>query len=126
MSDNRVFNVNGSSLERLVATLELAMQSGHAKGWSFSKDHGFILFDYGECENKFPAELSAQAVAPMAFAWLKSPDALSMTCSGWDADCDHDGDNSPGWRVYVEDWGHVAGKWGVHCAIRPAFMWHGK
>lgn len=39
---------------------------------------------------------------------------------------DHDGSNGKGWRVFTEDWGHVAGH---HCAIlavQPAWAMYGK
>jgi hypothetical protein len=128
--DNRVFNVNGSGEEMLRDTLSLAMTqsgaSGGASGWEFMPDKGFVLYSYGQVANKFPTPLTAAQVAPMVHAWLESPEARGMKFEGWDADCKHDGDNVYGWRAYCENWGHVAGKWGVICAIRPAFLWYGK
>lgn len=128
--DNRVFNINGEGLPFLVATLKLAFmqETQHgAIGWDVLPGKGFVLLAYGDAPNKFPGELSAEECAPMVYRWLNSPIAKAMDCTGWDADSDHDGSNEYGWRVYVEDWGHV-GKHtgGTICAIRPAYMWYGK
>ena len=129
--DNRIFNVNGKGSELLKNTLALAFaQNGthtKAKGWLFNKKKGLILI-WVDCEgaSKFMAPLSALDVAPMVEQWLASEEAASMEFESWDADQDHDGSNSMGWRVYCEDWGHVADRYQAICAIRPAYMWHGK
>jgi hypothetical protein len=38
----------------------------------------------------------------------------------------HDGDNVKGWRVYNEDWTHVAGRWEAAFAVEPMWMMAGK
>lgn len=134
--DNVIFNVNGKDLDLLTDTLKLLFKQRRiqtVKGWQFSENHGLILlWTNGPWPNKpnaiqLLAPSTAEEVAPQVFAWLKSEQAKSMPePTGWDADCDHDGHNSLGWRVYVEDWGHVNGNYEAACAIRPAYMWHGK
>lgn len=131
--DNRVFNVNGPMRERLsdflTEAIDLAMKQCRADtvvGWEFVREHGVLLFSYGDCKNKFLAPLGADAVASMLRAWLVTEEARSMPHEGVDADADHDGSNGPGWRAYVESWGQVANRYGVICAVRPAFMWYGK
>jgi hypothetical protein len=39
---------------------------------------------------------------------------------------DHDGDNSKGWRIFNEAWGHIGTYRGAICAIEPAWLMHGK
>lgn len=131
--DNKIFNVNGGSIEMLQKALELSfLQDGEntvAKAWRFIPEKGFVLYWHKNAVDAiqaFPCELSAEAVTPMVWEWLKGEQAKSMKFEHWDADADHDGSNSRGWRVYVEDWGYVANDTAVICAIRPVYLWHGK
>lgn len=39
---------------------------------------------------------------------------------------DHDGDNGKGFRVFVEDWGHVLHNWKAFVAIQPTWAMYGK
>ncbi|MEN6303190.1 MAG: hypothetical protein ABFD96_10730 [Armatimonadia bacterium] len=129
MDDNRVFNVNGGSRDMLLATLKLAFaQAGfNARAWVQDDAKGMLLLWWpGDRVQALPGSLSAEGVLPLVEAYLESDAAKRVECEGWDADADHDGHNSGGWRVYVEDWGRVGGYSSVICAIRPAFMWHGK
>lgn len=137
--DNRVFNVNGKGRAMLAAVLQLVLWHqngcygdgvGHkAVGYRIHPTKGLVLVwtirpEKGDL--KFIAPLGHEALAEMIMEWLKSDEAKAIPLAGWDADCDHDGDNSPGWRVYCEDWGHIDHEWGAICAVTPAFMWHGK
>lgn len=157
--DNKVFNVNGKGSELLGKVLELAfMQEWGAKSpatctaWVEDKTKGLVLLSFicgSEPANKLPSKMTAAQILPMVEAWLASDFAKEVECTGWDADYQHDGSNSLGWRVYVEDWGHInTGKVNsVKCskchqeqkerlgghsyhsaivAIKPAYMWHGK
>ena len=131
--DNIVFNVNGRSEEMLLKAIELAFLQRDYKtcrGWRISKK-GFILswcLPDGQGFTPFPGnvEFTAEEVFPMVTKWLKTVNLEEVEMEGWDRDCDHDGHNSRGWRVYAEDWGHVDKSWAGICAIKPAFMWHGK
>lgn len=132
--DNRVFNVNGKGDELLLATLKLvASQVGSNtkfKGWYFNPKKGLVLTWYNDFKrcNVFLSDdgLIAEHVLPMVSTWLKSKEAKSMKLTGWDADLDHDGSNSMGWRVYCEDWGHIEDDHYTICAVTPANMWYGK
>ena len=62
----------------------------------------------------------------MASSWLKGEFAKTVILDDWDADMNHDGSNSRGWRVYVGDWGHVGDEMYAICAVKPVFLWHGK
>ncbi len=130
--DNRIFNVNGKGEESLLKTLELAfLQSGYktAVAWRVTEKHGLILYwalssNHNKDISKFPSPVTANEVLPTVLAWLNSDAKTEMT--GWDRDADHDGDNGKGWRVFCEDWGHVADDWSAFIAIKPAMMWYGK
>lgn len=129
--DNRVFNVNGRGDSMLLDTLKLAFAQEGTKttceSWVFNKDKGLILcWHADEGHMKLPSPLTAEACLPMVLAWLTSSDIKQMSYEGWDRDEDHDGSNSMGWRVYCEDWGHVGDEHYAICAVRPAFLWHGK
>lgn len=132
--DNRIFNVNGSGKGMLLDTLKLAfLQEGDrttAKGYSISKKHGMILY-WAERNGKegyipFPTKMDASTILEFIWTWLNSDEAKEITCVGDDADHNHDGHNSLGWRVFCEGWGHVDGKHGTIVAVKPAYMWHGK
>ena len=129
--DNRQFNVNGSGDELLLATLKLAFAQSNktASGWRFDQKFGLILCWYeGDGVSKFPIDqMSAEDVFPMVSRWLKSDEAATVEHTvSWDKDCKHDGHNSIGWRVYCGNWGHVGGRPDAICAIKPAYLWHGK
>ena len=129
--DNRVFNVNGEGREMLLRTLELVFEQKRigCAGW-VQTERGLVLLwhvDPAKGETPFPSKrLAAHEVLPLVLSWLDSDEAKSLVLSDWDADVDHDGSNSRGWRVYVEDWGHVGGNSHSICCVTPAFMWHGK
>ena len=129
--DNRLFNVNGSGDELLLAALSLVFkQQGDntkCKAWVQTKDHGLILLWY-KCSNsnELPTSLTAEDSLPIVKNWLKGDFAKDVVLSDWCNDSDHDGHNSNGWQVYCEDWGHVGGRSNAICAIKPAFMWNGK
>lgn len=128
--DNRQFNVNGSSFGMLESTLKLALEQEGGKkfnAWKVDPRKGFVLsWCYKEGSNKFPVPLDVDSVAKIVWEWLKSDEAKSIEVTGWDEDADHDGDNSVGWRVYCEDWGHVGGDYSAVCAIKRVYLWHGK
>ena len=129
--DNRIFNVNGAGADLLAEVLAIAFTQsgmGKAKSWRFVPDKGFVLY-WAEVEHahKLPSSMGPQSLAPMIREWLSSDEAESMACEGYDANPnDSDVETEFGWRVYVEDWGHVGGNHAAICAVRPAYMWYGK
>ncbi len=128
--DNRIFNVNGDTLERLIKVFDIADMSYNHTGYCgciFDPNKG-LIWVWAKCEgaSMYPVPLTYQQAAEVTFAWLSTKEAKGM-CDGWDANADHDGSNKYGWRAYVEDWGHVGkGDFYTTIAVRPAFMWHGK
>lgn len=130
--DNKLFNVNGSGSEMLLKALELSfMQEGSrttCSGWQQTEENGLILCWSNKPEgiHPFPADLSAKQCLGFVEEWLSSDFASKVKLGGWCEDSDHDGHNTEGWQVYCEEWGHVGNQRYSICAIRPAFMWHGK
>jgi hypothetical protein len=132
--DNRVFKINGQGDEMLLAVLELAFahQGGAlAVGWTADPKKGLILYwtsCLDENVNEFPAKSSPNTILPLVVSWLAKDETWENNefDYSWDMDMDHDGDNSRGWRVYCNDWGHIDRIRGAICAIKPAHMWHGK
>lgn len=127
--DNRQFCVNGSGKELLAACLNLAFRTKwdrtKAVGYMITKKHGMILL-WAEKDgmNPFPCKLDATSCLGVIWEWLESNPEVDY--ESWDADADHDGHNSKGWKVYCEDWGHVNGMWEAFIAIKPVCLWHGK
>lgn len=129
--DNRIFNVNGKTREDLQLAMQLAFSiSGSntkAKHWRYMPEKG-LVFLWTDTQNsiKLPMPIDHTQAAEIAFQWLKSDEAKRVPCIDNDADLDHDGDNSLGWRVYLEDWGHVGDECYAICCVKPVFLWHGK
>lgn len=133
--DNRQFNVNGEGQDMLLRALELAcMQEGHAgcpakiRSWKVIPEFGMVLYWTEKEGNPLPGSgATAAEFLPMLWAWLNDPEeAKQVKLTQWDVDADHDGSNGSGWRVYVEDWGHVGHNSYAICAVKPVFLWFGK
>ena len=127
--DNRIFNVNGSDDSLLLDTLKLVFnQRGTtASYWVKDTEYGIVLLSWKDKRaTAFPNDMTADMVFPLVLAYLDSEDASKCEMNGWDSNYDHDGHNSMGWRVYCGDWGDLGGYSGTICAIKPAYMWHGK
>jgi hypothetical protein len=131
MMDNRLFNVNGSGRDALLAALRLAFQQNgllKAKGWEQTKENGLIICWTGDADNiiPFPSDLDADACLPFIQNWLQGKFSADVEYSEWCDNFDHDGHNSEGWQVYVDECGHVGANRYAICAIKRAYCWHGK
>lgn len=130
--DNRVFNVNGAGDKMLLDALELVFaQKGkgtRCKAWQVTKKGLVLLWYPGDGATPLPASngMAAAEVLSMVLSWLSSVDLKDIEMTDWDENCDHIEHRSMGWRVFCEGWGHVGGDSGAICAVKPAFMWHGK
>lgn len=67
---------------------------------------------------RFPAQMNATQAEPFILAWLGE--------AAYGREPDHDGDNSKGFRIYNEDWGHAAGHWEAFMSVEPIWLLHGK
>lgn len=141
--NNRIININGRGLRMLERAIELACDCGETVTAAGTKvDHRSqqitgslvdpdcgLIWLWTSCtgSTNYPAPLTPRQVAEISLRWLESDTARAMKCEEWDANADHDGENSRGWRVYTEEWGHVGkADWAAIFAVRPVFLWHGK
>lgn len=127
--DNRLFNVNGRGSEMLLAALKLAFaqESRNDKpcvAYRVNEKGITLLWHAASGSTPLPAPMSAEQVMPIVTAWLDSEP--KVTLEQWEEDIDHDGHNGAGWRVYVENWGHVGNEPYALCAVKPVFLWYGK
>lgn len=146
--DNKIFNVNGRTKEQLLKAIELVMFNEYginnlAKGWKIIPDKGLVFLwnvdKDKKDENMFPVPIDFKQCTEISWEWLNSKEIFyesgkriekkvseSFPMDGWDENHDHDGSNELGWRVYVEDWGHVGNNHYSVFAIKPAYCWYGK
>jgi len=137
MMDNKLLSINGEGAEMLELAIKIAfMQHGlntSAKAYRIDPTYGIVL-DWvepgkGSASNPFPVPQDPEMCADWIVRWLQTDVAKAILVSNknqHEEDCDHDGDNYPGWRVFNENWGHVDGRWEAICAIRPCWLWAGK
>lgn len=120
--DNRAFNVNGRGKESLRDVLRIAFaqwgEKTTAVSYTIDPKNGLTFQWHNEKGLAFPSPLGSDDAAAVAWTWLES--SPKTECVGNDANADHDGDNSLGWRVYYGG--------GSYCiaTVKPAFLWHGK
>jgi hypothetical protein len=143
--DNKIFNVNGKTKEQLSIAVKLLLlneygQTQKVTGWYYSKEKGLVLtwlIKDGYKATPFTDRMGKQTeiddneLIDILWRWLDTEEAKNVECGGWDADSDHDGDNELGWRLYVDEWGHVQET--AHsidhysiAAFKPAYLWYGK
>lgn len=143
--DNRIFNVNGRTIEQLELAIKLLLLDEYGKqisvvGWYFKPEKGIVLTWY--CNEDSTAKPFTdnmgrpQAIEPgdlveTLWNWLFSAQAKTVILKDWDRDLEDDVSTAPGWRLYTEDWGHVKkddytiDSYSI-AAFTPAFMWYGK
>lgn len=133
--DNRVLDINGYGQSLLTLALNIAIQqrgvvSSGFRCFKYEPEYGLILDSYYDPSKGFTpflAPADAPDVAALVMKWLTTAEADAVHLTGqWEGDCDHDGDNSKGWRVYVDDWGRVGAHSSPICAVKPTYLWHGK
>jgi len=141
MFDNKLFSVNGRGVGTLAKALELSLyqEFGDDKsygggnhtftGFKFSPTAGLILTTTFHPDpskySTFNTPLNCQDTAEFIHHWLHGADAKSVPLGSWEDDCDHDGHNTIGWRVYVGDWGQID-DWHGFIAVKRVYLWHGK
>lgn len=127
MSDNFHFDLTGVDLKRALAIAFQGASGGKAIGWAdllfkpngSGERHRLVLFwTKHDAMTALPAPMNAEEAESFVKAWLGAADYGSQP--------DHDGDNSKGWRVYNEAWGHVAGMYQAFVAIEPTWLMYGK
>jgi len=132
--DNRIFAVNGQGYDKLLQAMELVFDQGwgyRARGW-YESEKGLVIVWHidpnNTTVNKLPGDgHDARSLIPLVDNWLRTPKLVDKVELGqWEGNLDHDGSNQLGWKVYVEDWGHVGRDSYAICAIKPVYIWFGK
>jgi hypothetical protein len=126
VSDNFAFDVSAETREQFDHVMRLAFwQKREAVAYKVIPDKGFVLYwtwDEKDAPKQgitpLPYPMQWKAVADFIWGWFER--------TAYPKEPDHDGDNTKGWRVYNEAWGHVAGDWRAFCAVQPIWMMHGK
>jgi hypothetical protein len=127
MFDNRLFSVNGETCPMLESALKLAFDQEGTKtawGWKVNHDYGIILCTYSTSGfTPFLTPMSSDTTTSTIWDWLCDQDVDDFKLDEWEEDCDHDGTNDKGWRVYTDTWGDVDEGF---IAIKPVYLWYGK
>lgn len=122
--DNPELRVNGEGRERLLKAMDLAFGlHGACKGWCVIDDTLILLWHLEKDDNTFLAPITKpEEIVDTILNWLKMqpPSAYSNDLA------DRDVDQSKGWLLFVEQWGHVKGATYAICGIRPHYLWAGK
>jgi hypothetical protein len=124
--DNFRIDITALGDNVLAAAIALAFGDRKAIGYMVSNNNALVarlVFLWSMSEKRegmipLPFKMAAPQAAEFARAWLAEADYGQQP--------DHDGDNSRGWRVFNEAWGHVDGLWGAIVAVQPAWAMHGK
>lgn len=124
--DNRVIDVRSEGRQSFDLAIQLLFTEKHserkATHYIDDPEHGLIfLWTASPKAIKLPIQMDWKHAADMAWAWL-----AEQPTDKYKEYCDHDGSDGKGFRVYTEDWGHVAGMWEAICAIQPIWAWYGK
>lgn len=77
-----------------------------------------LLWSHERDAQPLPEPLDHLAAVKFAKAWLKK--------ANYGREPGHDGSNGKGWRVFTEDWGHVADHYYAIVGIQPAWAMYGK
>lgn len=92
-----------------------------AKGWKFVEIDGIrtlVLLWFEREGHPLPTPMSWNMMYPIVEEWLKHADRGKEP--------DTDGSVGPGWRIFNEAWGHVAGEHQAICGIQPQWIVYGK
>ncbi len=145
MPDNRIFNVNGITIEQLELAVKLLLLNEYGeqikiRGWYFNPNKGLVLTWHVDKDSKAKPftdnmgqekPIEEKELVETLWNWLFTDQAKSVVLNGYDVDADHDGSNEKGWRLYNEEWGcvrdgeHTIDHYSV-AAFTPAFLWYGK
>lgn len=110
----------GKSTHWVVAAPEPSTQELHVADWSGRVEIVtlVLLWSSATGATPHPYEMSMSQSAEFAWGWLQAQD--------YGREPDHDGSNGRGFRVFVEDWGHVMGIHYAVVGVQPAWAMYGK
>jgi len=77
-----------------------------------------LLWNAESDATSLPYPMDRKQATQFALGWLAQAD--------YGSEPDHDGDNGRGWRVFTNQWGHVAGHSYSIVGLQPAWAMYGK
>lgn len=112
--------------DALRLAMPLAFRGLSATHFAIWPDKGLVFFwadpqgqlPEGVAASAFPFRMKAAGAADFSICWLAE--------AVYPPEPDHDGDNSKGWCLYNEAWGHVGNSWAAIVAVKPRWAMHGK
>lgn len=123
--DNRHISVQSEGRKSFDLAFQLIFEGapgGKATHYLEDSDKGLVFLWHEEKgASKLPYAMDWKASADLAWGWLQE-----RRHEEYREVLDHDGSNGKGFRVYNEDWGHVAGSFYGILAVLPVWAWYGK
>lgn len=129
--DNFRVDVTARARAHFESVMGMLFGRREAVAFAMHPTKGMVLYhathDHGDVCNadaaevpvvRLPYAMNLTAACAFVWHWLETADR--------GPEPDHDGSNKPGWRVYNEAWGHVAGDWRAFVAIQPVWAMYGK
>lgn len=124
--DNGIIDIRAKTRKEFNLSFELIFTNKKATDYLDHKDYGLIFFWYKDKINgqetvKLPFNMDATHAADMAWGWLENqPDEKFKEY------IDMDGSLIRAFRIFNENWTHVAGSHYGICAVQPIWGWFGK
>lgn len=123
MSDNYAFDISAEGR----TTFDLAMKIAfgcHSKAVAYEVVDGTMILywafpHYSKTVQKFPYEMKLEDASNFVWGWVQEAKHIGR-------EPDHDGDNSEGFRVFNQAWGHVNNSWEAFVGIQQVWMMYGK
>ncbi len=125
--DNRHISVQSQGRKAFELAFQLLFDNapgGKATHYFEDDKKGLVLLwheDSNKNSIKLPSPLSWKGAADLAWEWL-----ANQPEDKYQQYLDHDGSNGEGFKVYNEDWGHVAGSSYAILGVIPIWAWYGK
>jgi hypothetical protein len=143
--DNRHITVQSEGRKAFELAMQLLFDNAPGGKVSHYSDHptyGFVLFWDGDEDYlseasydahdlkkekvtspivKLPYAMNCKAATDLAWEWLQA-----QPNDKYQDQCDHDGSNGKGFKVYNEYWGHIGDSHYSVLAVLPVWAWYGK
>lgn len=140
--DNFSLNIVSDGRDSFEKALEIALQHHTSVTHYAVIEHGVVVNEWTKvlkkrktlvlfwCDDtsfkpkptELPFAMKGRELFSFVWGWLE--DAWTKRLHGQEPD--QDGSNGNGWRIFNEDWGHVAGSHGAFVGIQPVWAMFGK
>ena len=124
--NNGIIDIRAQTKREFDLSLELIFTHQKATHYLDHKDYGLIFFwnkDRIKDQEaiQLPFGMFSKQAAEMAWGWLEN-----QKDERFKEYIDMDGSLTRAFRVFNENWTHVAGSHYAICAVQPIWAWHGK